>query len=62
MVGLDEAEALTGMSGQALRDRDQAGGWHVCESQHGVRLICLESLLKKRLWPGSDKRLDFQKK
>ena len=41
MVGLGEAEALTGESG---RDCAQARRWHLCEAQDGTRLVCLESL------------------
>jgi hypothetical protein len=46
MVGLGEAEALTGVSGQALHDRAQACRWHLAEGPNGTPLICLESLLK----------------
>jgi hypothetical protein len=46
MVALEEGEALTGMSGQALRDHAEAGKCHLHESQDGALLVCLESLLK----------------
>jgi|HubBroStandDraft_6_1064221.scaffolds.fasta_scaffold00065_51 hypothetical protein len=46
MVGLREAEAVTGLTGRALRDCAQARGWHVSESPEGDVQICLESLLK----------------
>jgi hypothetical protein len=46
MVGLGEAASLTGISGQALQDRAQAGQWHLAEGPNGTPLICLESLLK----------------
>lgn len=41
MVGLGEAEALTGLPG---RDGAQARRWHVCQAGSGTRLVCLESL------------------
>ena len=43
MVGLSEAEALTGMSG---RDRGQVRRWHLCEAKDGTWLVCVESLRK----------------
>ena len=46
MVSVGEAEEFTGMSGQVLRDRAQAQGWHFSESQDGTALVCLESVLK----------------
>jgi hypothetical protein len=46
MVGLAEAEVLTGMSAKVLRDRAQARRWHLSESSDGTALVCLESLLK----------------
>ena len=48
MVDQEEAEGLTGMSGQGLRDCVQARGWHLSEGEDGTRLICLESVLKSR--------------
>ncbi|HKN71121.1 MAG TPA: hypothetical protein VJX30_08830 [Terriglobales bacterium] len=48
MVGLQEAEALTGMSGQAFRDSAKAPGWHFSDGQDGTGLVCLESLLKSK--------------
>jgi len=48
MVGLEEAEAVTGLRGQALSDCAQARSWHVAESPDGAGLICLESVLKSR--------------
>jgi hypothetical protein len=46
MVGLEEAEAVTRLTRQALSDCAKAPRWHVAESPDGVGLICLESLLK----------------
>jgi hypothetical protein len=46
MANWEQAEALTGMSAQALRDSTQLRNWHVSEGQDGAELICLESLLK----------------
>lgn len=46
LVGEVEAEALTGMSGQTLRDHAQTCGWHVLEGEDGTGLVCLQSLLK----------------
>jgi len=46
MVGREQVEVLTGMSGRVLRDSALAQGWHVAENQDGTLLICLESLLK----------------
>jgi hypothetical protein len=46
MVGLAEAEVLTGMSAKVLRDRAQARQWHLSEGSDGAGLVCLESLLK----------------
>lgn len=45
MVDLAEAEALTRMSGTALRIYAEARGWHVSQVE-GSNLICLESWLK----------------
>jgi len=46
MVGLGEAEALTGVSAKTLHDPARAGRWHLAEAPNGSLLICLESLLK----------------
>ncbi len=46
MVGLREAEAVTGLTGQALRDCGRTGRWHVAQGPDGGWLICLESLRK----------------
>ena len=48
MVGAEEAEALAGMSGQALRDCAQARGWHLAQGRDGAQIACLESLLKSK--------------
>jgi len=46
MVGLAEAEAITGAVQPMLRDSAEARGWHLAKSQAGTPLICLESLRK----------------
>jgi len=46
MVGLAEAEAITGTTQPMLQDSAKARGWHLAEGQGGTPLICLESLLK----------------
>jgi hypothetical protein len=46
MVGLEEAEAVTGLRGRALSDCAQARRWHVARSPDGIEFICLESVLK----------------
>lgn len=46
MVGLADAEALTGMTGPDLRAYAEARGWHVFMGEDGSDLICLESWLK----------------
>jgi hypothetical protein len=46
MVGLAEAEALTGMDGPGLRIYAEARGWHLFQGEDGSDLICLESWLK----------------
>lgn len=46
MVGLAEAEALTGISGPAFSEYVAARGWHLSQAQDGSDLICLESWLK----------------
>jgi ApbE superfamily uncharacterized protein (UPF0280 family) len=46
MVSLGEAEAFTALSRQQSRASAQAFGWHMSETQQGVRLVCLESLRK----------------
>lgn len=41
-----EAQALTRLPQLALRDCAQSRRWHVCESQNGAPLVCLDSLLR----------------
>jgi len=48
MVDQGEAEAIAGMSGQALRDFAGANHWHLSEGQDRTGLVCLESLLKSK--------------
>ena len=46
MVGLAEAEAITGTTQPVLQDSAEARGWHLAESPGGTVLICLESFRK----------------
>jgi hypothetical protein len=46
MLDMGQAEALTGLSRQVLRDRAAAGSCHVHRRADGASLVCLESLLK----------------
>jgi hypothetical protein len=46
LVGLRAAEAVTGLTGQALREAPKARGWHVSENPDWAGCICLESLLR----------------
>ena len=46
MVDRQEAEALTGLTGPALRDCAKARKWHVAKGQDRNGLICLESMMK----------------
>lgn len=44
MVGLAEAQALTGTNHQISRELAESRGWHFDESQDKTLLICLASL------------------
>jgi hypothetical protein len=46
MADLGKAEALTGLTGQALSDGTGARRWHVAKGQDGAGFFCLESPLK----------------
>ena len=46
MVGLAEAQALTGMAGQELQGYAEARGWHLSRGHDGSDVICLQSWLK----------------
>ena len=46
MVGLAEAEAITGAVPPMLPDSAEARGWHLAEGPGGTPLICLKSLRK----------------
>jgi hypothetical protein len=46
MVSLEEAEALTEVSGQVFQDSAQAHRRHFYEDQEGTSLVCLESVRK----------------
>ena len=46
MVGLKEAEALTGMTQPLLVDGQAEQAWHWSQAEDGSPLVCLESLLK----------------
>lgn len=48
MVEFSQAAAITGKSQALQPDSAKSYGWHVCEDQNGLPLICLESLLKSR--------------
>ena len=48
MVGLAEAEGITGMTQPALQAGAQMQKWHISEDQDGSPLICLASLLRSR--------------
>jgi len=56
MVGLAEAEGLTGMTQPMLGNSAEARGWHLAEGQGGILLICLESLLKSHANDGIVRR------
>jgi len=72
MVGLKEAEALSGTMQPKLSrplttqpmlpgGRGDGRGWHWSEAADGAPLVCLESLLKSRSWgsQGSGKDSTF---
>jgi hypothetical protein len=46
MMDEGEAAALSGTTGQVLRDLAQVRGWHLSEGQDGTALVCLNSLLR----------------
>jgi hypothetical protein len=48
MVGLAEAEGITGMTQPVLQAGAQMQKWHFSEDQDGSPLICLASLLRSR--------------
>ena len=48
IVGLQEAEDLTGILGHAIRERAQAPGWHLSDGEDGIGLVCLESLARSK--------------
>lgn len=48
MVGLAEAEEITGMTQPVLQAGAQIQKWHISEDQDGSPLICLASLLRSR--------------
>lgn len=48
MVGLAEAEGITGMTQPVLQAGAQIQKWHISEDQDGSPLICLASLLRSR--------------
>lgn len=48
MVGLAEAETLTGMSGAVLHDYAKGRGWHVVQGHDGHSVVCLESYLNRK--------------
>jgi hypothetical protein len=46
MVGTAQASTLTGVAQPQLLDDARNGKWHVTETDDGLPLICLDSLLK----------------
>ncbi len=48
MVRVDEAAALAGVSSRTVYWRMETGQLHVTETPEGLRLICLNSLLKSQ--------------
>lgn len=46
MVGVAEAEAITGKTGSMLYEYAEARGWHLAETSDQATLVCLKSLRK----------------
>jgi hypothetical protein len=56
MVGLAEAEAITGTMQPMLQDSAESREWHLAKGQGGTPLICLESLRKSQANDGIVRR------
>jgi len=46
MVGLKEAEAISGITQPSLSDSTATRGWHWANNKDGSPLICLESVFR----------------
>ena len=46
MVGLKEAEAISGITQPTLSDSVGARGWHWAKSADGLPVVCLESVFR----------------
>ena len=46
VVNFAQAQVLTGIGQQTLRDGAPAVSWHCLEAADGSRVVCLQSLLK----------------
>jgi hypothetical protein len=56
LVGLDDAALMSGRSQREIVREVEAGTLHFSESESGVLLICLDTLLPKAHKPGKSNR------